>query len=400
MRIPGTQKESGFTLIEVIVAMALGLVILIGVYNLLTYTSKSYRVQDRVVEMHQNARTAMDIMTRELKMAGYDPLGIANARVISAQENQIRFTLDITSTYSGDHPDGDTQDPNEDITYALYTPSDGIQKLGRAPHGGTFQPIAEHIQSLEFAYRNENGALLGTPVANPSDIRSIDITLTARTSDPDPNYPHNGGYRTYVLTAQVIPRNLSIGAPNIIATTTTTTTVPPTTTAPPTTTVASTTTAPPTTTTPPTITVAPTTTTAPPPTTTVSPTTTTTTIPSATTTTTTVTPTTTIPATTTTTTIPEYNPPSITNVIQTPPGSFVPKNMSIQVCATVTDDSGLASVILHTNKGDLSPVSVGGDTYCFSIPSYNNWTISYYVIAEDIYENTFFSATYSYTQNK
>jgi type IV pilus assembly protein PilW len=393
MRILKKRKEKGFTLIEVIVAMALGLVILMGVYNLLTYTSKSYRVQDRVVEMQQNARTALDIMTRELKMAGYDPLGIANARVTSAQENSIRFTLDITSTYSGDRPDGDTQDPNEDVTYALYTPADGIQKLGRSPHGGAFQPIAENVQSLQFQYRNENGTLLGTPVANPSDIRIIDIPLTARTSDPDPDYPQNSGYRTYVLTAQVIPRNLSIGAPNIIATTTTTTTVPTTTTTVP----ATTTTTPPAPTVAPTTTIAPTTTT-----TTISPTTTTTTAPPATTTTTTITTTTTSsePTTTTTTTIPEYDPPSITNVIQTPPGSFVPKNMSIQVCATVTDDSGLASVILHTSKGDLSPVSESGDVYCFSIPSYNNWTVSYYVIAEDIYGNTFFSSTYSYTQNQ
>jgi len=402
MRIPLT-KEQGFTLVEVIVAMALGLVILTGIYNLLTHTSKAYRVQDRVVEMQQNARTAMDIMTRELKMAGYDPLGIANARIVSADDDSIRFTLDITSTYSGDAPDGDTLDANEDITYELYTPSDGIQKLGRAPHGGTFQPIAEHIQSLQFAYRNENGTLLGTPVANPADIRSIDITLTATTSDPDPDYPKNGGYRTYVLTAQVIPRNLTLGAPAIIATTTTTTTLPPTTTAPPTTT-----TPPPTTTIAPTTTTSTPTTTSPPPTTiaptttTTIPTTTTTAPPVTTTTTTTVATTTTTsePTTTTTTTIPEYNPPSITNVVQDPPGSSVPKNISIQVCATVTDDSGLASVVLHTTKGDFTMADTGGDVYCADIPKYNNVTVSYYVVATDIYGTYIEGSVYTYTQNK
>ena len=41
----------------------------------------------------------------------------------------------------------------------------------------------------------------------------------------------------------------------------------------------------------------------------------------------------------------------------------------------------------------------GDDNYCAYIPKHNNETVSYYVVAVDIWDNTAFSATYSYTQN-
>jgi type IV pilus assembly protein PilW len=206
------KNDNGFTLIELVIAMALGLVILTAIYSVSIITKKTYSVQDQIVMMQQNARASMDMMTREIKMAGYDPIaGVANSRIIGAQTNSIRFTLDITSTYGEDRPDGDTDDPNEDVTYALYTPADGIQKLGRAIHGGTPQPIAEHIQSLQFIYRDSGGSQMTTPVATPSNIRSIEITLVARTPEPDPKYTHpsfGDHYRRYTLTSTVIPRNL------------------------------------------------------------------------------------------------------------------------------------------------------------------------------------------------
>jgi len=70
------------------------------------------------------------------------------------------------------------------------------------------------------------------------------------------------------------------------------------------------------------------------------------------------------------------------------------------VCATVTDDFGLDSVVLHTSKGDFTMVYSGSDIYCANIPKYNNDTVSYYVVAEDIWENTSLSSTYTYTQNQ
>lgn len=203
---PFPESDRGFTLVELLVAMAVGLIVLSATYGVFTLQGKTFSTQERVAEMQQNARAAMDFMTREIRMAGYDPTGSAGSGIVSAGANAINFTLDTTSTYHGDAPDGDTSDANENITYSLYT-ADGIQKLGRkSTTNATNQPVAEHIQSLEFQYLDADG----NTTATIADIRKIRVTITAKTAKPDPDYTLNGGYRTYALTSIIVPRNLGL----------------------------------------------------------------------------------------------------------------------------------------------------------------------------------------------
>ena len=203
---PYPESVCGFTLVELLIAMAVGLIVLGAMYGVFTTHNKTFSTQEQVAEMQQNARAAMDMMTREIRMAGYDPLGSAGPGIVIATSSSINFTLDITSTSGPDAPDGDTSDPNENITYSLYT-ADGIQKLGRKSSAGAVnQPVAEHVQSLEFEYWDASGTITNTV----ADIRRIQVALTVETAKPDPDYAPNGGYRTYTLTSGITPRNLGL----------------------------------------------------------------------------------------------------------------------------------------------------------------------------------------------
>jgi type IV pilus assembly protein PilW len=189
-------KESGFTLIELLIAMTIGLIILTALSSTFLMQRKIYDVQEQIVEMVQTARAAMDMMTREIRMAGYDPTGSANATIVSTTSSSINFTLDKTDDAETGPSDGDTGDSNENITYSLYT-EDSIQKLGRKSNvGANNQPVAEHVQSLEFQYWDKNGVLLATPVP-VADVRRIEVAIEVRTAKPDSDYTPNGGYRTY-----------------------------------------------------------------------------------------------------------------------------------------------------------------------------------------------------------
>ena len=64
-------KEAGFTIIELLIAIALGLVILAGLFRTFKVQHDSYVVQDQVSAMQQNLRAAMYLITRDLQMAGY-----------------------------------------------------------------------------------------------------------------------------------------------------------------------------------------------------------------------------------------------------------------------------------------------------------------------------------------
>lgn len=187
-------NNKGFTLIELLVAMAISGIVMAGVYSVFYTQQKSYVAQEQVVSMQQNLRAAMYYMQREIRMAGCDPTKGAGAGIQNMGwdygENRytsIRFTEDIRGSSVGSNPDGDTNDPNEDITYSLYT-ADGIQKLGRkSTSTANNQPVAENIDALDFVYLDANG----TPTATLASIRSVQITLVARTGRVDPGYTNN-----------------------------------------------------------------------------------------------------------------------------------------------------------------------------------------------------------------
>jgi type IV pilus assembly protein PilW len=126
--------------------------------------------------------------------------------------------LDITNDAGTGDPDGDTLDANEDITYSLDdNDGDGDNDLERNNN-----LIAENIDALDFVYLDANGATTAT-LAN---IRSVQITLVARTGRGDPGYTNNTSYqnqqgttiytalndnfRRKLLTAGVKCRNLGL----------------------------------------------------------------------------------------------------------------------------------------------------------------------------------------------
>lgn len=194
-RIIGPRESSaGFTLVEMIVAMVVGLLVLAGLYNLFAAENKSFSVQETTVEMQQNARAAMDMMVTEIQMAGYDPAASASSGISSAAANSISFTQDLNG-------DGDLGDTHENITYAYDSAN---LRITRNTGSGN-QPFAENIEALNYFYYD--GA--GITTATSGDIKKIKIEIRVRTAKKDPNYGTNNGFRTYTLTSDVTPRNLA-----------------------------------------------------------------------------------------------------------------------------------------------------------------------------------------------
>jgi len=189
-------KESGFTLIELLIAMAVGLIVLSAVVSTFIIQRKTFDVQEQTTEMTQNARAAMDLMTREIRMAGYNPTG-ATFDGVTYSTSELKIQADLNG-------DGDTTSgSNEIITYSYDNTNNQIdRKPGTA---GTPNALAENIQAFTFQYLDSSGA---GPETTSSDIRQIRITITARTAKPDQDYGPNSGYRTYILTTLITPPNL------------------------------------------------------------------------------------------------------------------------------------------------------------------------------------------------
>jgi hypothetical protein len=73
--------DCGLTLVELLMAIPLGLVLIAGIYATFKAQQDSYLAQDQIGAMQQNLRGAMYVITRDLQMAGY--LTSRDARVYS-----------------------------------------------------------------------------------------------------------------------------------------------------------------------------------------------------------------------------------------------------------------------------------------------------------------------------
>ncbi|MBN1662469.1 MAG: prepilin-type N-terminal cleavage/methylation domain-containing protein [Deltaproteobacteria bacterium] len=219
--------DAGFTLVELMIAMVVGFIVLGAVYSVFTYQNKQLSYQQQMSETQQNARMAMEMMTNEIRMAGYNPMkfdasGSGSALpvcqgatpvpddeqdecigILVASPHLIKFNLDITDPY-----DGSTDGSNETITYGLYTSTAGgesVQCLGRkSSAAANYQPVVCPVESLNFTYHPLSG---GNSEDEVDKIKSVTVSVTAKT--PQANLISGLG-DTYTLTANIYLRNLGI----------------------------------------------------------------------------------------------------------------------------------------------------------------------------------------------
>ena len=235
-------NQSGFTLVELLISLVLSSLVMTAVYSTYLSQQNTYIAQNQTAAMQQNARAAMYYMERELRMAGCDPTGNANAGVVDAQANTIQFTMDITGGESDGknndddlltdeadeniYPDGLTTGTDEDITYALADGDNDLDIDLVRTDNGVARMIAENIDALDIVYLDSDSAVLPMPVADLSDIRAVQITVVARSSQEVSDYSkdiayqnkqgtvilpvQNDSFRRIMLTTHIKCRNLGL----------------------------------------------------------------------------------------------------------------------------------------------------------------------------------------------
>ena len=195
----GGQTERGATLIELFITLALLGIILAAVCTSFVSQRKVAAVHSQRGALIQQAQAALDLLTRELRRAGTHPTGATFTPVTySATQLEIRADLNGNGTTDTNN------DPDEHLIYAY----DSTNKRITRDAGNGAQPLVEHIQAFTFQYLDSAGnpVLSSSPTVN-SDIRQLQISITAQTASADPRYTPNNGYRTFTMTSLINLRN-------------------------------------------------------------------------------------------------------------------------------------------------------------------------------------------------
>ncbi len=72
MRTPLRLRERGFTLIEVLIAVAITMIVMASVFTLLHRGQRTFTREPEVADMYANARAGLDRIGQDLTMAGYN----------------------------------------------------------------------------------------------------------------------------------------------------------------------------------------------------------------------------------------------------------------------------------------------------------------------------------------
>jgi prepilin-type N-terminal cleavage/methylation domain-containing protein len=113
------KRERGFTIIELMISMAVLAVVVLYLTEMLTRQSRAYAVVDQVTEAQQNLRAIADLLERELRVTGFmvpegaavcavdqtngaDVLFLSDANALNpANQNQLGIGASIVAGFTG-----------------------------------------------------------------------------------------------------------------------------------------------------------------------------------------------------------------------------------------------------------------------------------------------------------
>ena len=237
------RNARGFTLIELIVAMAIFLIICAAMFELLQLSQQKYASENQLSGTFQEARLALDQIARDVDDSGYPSLGMfsnipTNASVyvsspvawspsyptnscqvgtagggtcltpgdfdlilettVNGTVSWIRYQLPAGSTTlyravvqkSGGDPWGPTSAPGVMVPFLTNVMNNATGQLPQimATYPSMF-PIGQPVPIFQYTCDTSAGQEAPCPTAgasnSPANIRDVDITLIVMTQQPD-----------------------------------------------------------------------------------------------------------------------------------------------------------------------------------------------------------------------
>lgn len=234
------KKQNGFTLVEAVIALFIGSLMLVAVYETINMGQISSSKVERRISAQQDVRGALELMAMEIQMASYNPTleckiwvsptdcaspssNMTYRGIQAATANSITIEMDVNGT----GVINTTSNPNEIITYAYDSTN---QYITRSTNCGSAQPFLgattasgaatqtvlvvnntagpSNAAIPVFRYYAGDGSLLtpdgtGSIGVNIPNIRRVEITLVVKTSSTNVG----NAQRQFVYSTSVIPRN-------------------------------------------------------------------------------------------------------------------------------------------------------------------------------------------------
>lgn len=199
------RTQSGLTLVEIMVAIVISLILAAGIIQLFLGTSQTYRFQESLSRIQENGRFAMEVMSRDIRMAGFWGCGTADlAGVNSILNDSDDYVWDFGVPLQGHEATGGAWSPAVDASIVDPLPGSDILTLRSTDDSGatiSFQPALPaatiHVEP-------------GHQLAIQDVVIATDCTMAAVFQITNINNPGSGGHNVvHAATSSITPGNQS-----------------------------------------------------------------------------------------------------------------------------------------------------------------------------------------------
>jgi type IV pilus assembly protein PilW len=173
-------NKKGFTAIELLISLAIMSVALTSIYSMYMSFIRTCTKEGAKIRVQQSVRSGLDMMIRDIRLAGLDPEGTGEFGIVAVTPQRIQFTAD--RDMDGELDDADATDGIDapDMEHMAYE-YDGSGKLTMALYkaNGTLEMdeiMAENVTGLTFSYFDSNG----DTTSDLDAIRTVDIEMTVQ----------------------------------------------------------------------------------------------------------------------------------------------------------------------------------------------------------------------------
>jgi len=169
-------RQSGLSLIELMIGMVLGLIVIAAVINVYTGSSRSSKFTTGLQTMQENGRYGLSVLQREFRLAGYSPVG--NIQTINlGSSSDTAITVTTTAAYDCNGRDTVATGGIAENTYALNVDNELVCTGNVVP---TAMPVVEGVEAFRVLYGLDTDGDPDTdepqryvPYASVSDVSEI-----------------------------------------------------------------------------------------------------------------------------------------------------------------------------------------------------------------------------------
>jgi type IV pilus assembly protein PilW len=199
------RKIQGLSLVELMVALTIGLIILAGVSTLFVSSKKTYTTQDRLARLQENARFAMQFLIKDLRLAGYyGCVDEIDSETVHSAINDSGFAYDLSIPIEGlSNVAGSVASPTGTWYPSTDTTVPAKIKLGtdavaiRMQDPATAVEVREEMPSVSAEIKTD--AVTGinaNDIIMISDCKSADLFQVTATNTSALTVQHNTGVGT------------------------------------------------------------------------------------------------------------------------------------------------------------------------------------------------------------